>query len=232
MNFFKRLIYTFPEFEAFISSVEDMQLGEYATIDAMQKAFSKDFEVFYSGQPSTVSKSLKPIGTSMQHQITVLQDNFTQFATLPKELEVLKEKRKEFEKIKKEHQDLLDHLNTAKQNTQKAQEALNKNANASDKSKYEANLQKCQNIQNDLEKKYNDNIEPFNQASRQFEASFIESLTKSLSSLAEARQKVANEQRNIALEIASSIDQITDYEDKQIPKLKRLLKDLDYEIVD
>ena len=232
MDFFKRLIYSFPEFEAFITSVEDMQTGEYQTIDAMQKAFAKDFEIFYLKQPSTVSQALKPIGTSMNKQVTVLQDNFSKFSTLPKELEVLKEKRKEYEKVKKEHQDLIDQYNTAKQNTQKAQDALNKNSNSSDKSKFEANLQKCKEIESGLEKKYNDSVEPFNQATKQFEDSFIEILTTKLSALAESRQNVANEQRNIANEIAASIDKITDYEDKQIPQLKRLLKDLDYEIVD
>ena len=232
MDFFKKLIYSFPEFEAMISSLDGMQVGEYAIIEAMDKAFSKDFEVFYLQQPSAVSKPLKPIAAAMKQQVDVLQTNFTTLSTLPKDLQYLKEKRKNYEKIRKEHLELVKNYNNAKANTQKAQDALDKNGNASDKSKLEGNLQKCQNIERDLEKKYNDSLEPFKQKTAENENNFVESFTAALAAAAEARQHVAEQQRNIAKEIAASINQITYYEDKKIPQLKRHLKDLDYEIVD
>ena len=233
MDFFRRLINSYPEFDDLINALNEIQIGEYNIIDGMDKAFSSDFEVFYNNQPPSVSKVLKPIGESMKQQVSILQKNFTQLSVLPNDLQFLREQHKEFDKVKQKHLSINEQYNKSKVQTEKAKENFEKIPEGSpDKVKYEAIYNQLQEKEAAIEKEFNASLENYTQKLKEYENSFVENLSSTLGAVAASRQKVAEEQKQIAHDINEMIKTMTYFEDKQIGKLKQILKDLDFEYVD
>ena len=233
MNFFFSLVKKNPEFDSFITSLEEIQFGEVSLIQELEKTFSEYFNKFSKDFPSEISKGINPIHSLVNNQIGILQQNFLKLNVLPKDLEFLNNKR--FEILKKK-----ENLNNIKEETRKSklkvyniQTSLeNLQKGTLEYEKIQKSLEQAQENENLLINRENEQLLIFEKDLKEFKINFINALCTSLSAAALERKNVAEQLIYIGNEIEKTTNQITNYHDASISSLRRHLQNLEYEVVD
>lgn len=233
MDFFRRLISQYPEFDDMISAIEQMQMGDIQVIDGLTQGFGSNFEKFYSKQPVQVSKAMKPINKSIENEVKILQDSFATLSVLPKDLQFLKSQHAGIQKIREAYMKIQESARKAREAADKAKQNMEAQPNDSpQRAKAEAVYNAALQKEKEEDEKAKSIETEYNESLDQYQAHFIDSLSSTLAAVANQRAEVAAQQRQIAQEIATAIESIEYYQDRDIPKLKQQLNDLDYEIVD
>jgi hypothetical protein len=236
MSIFKNIIGSkFKEYSDFVEAIERLRGHGLGIIDSDGKAFDDGFDRFCRSQASTVSPGVTAVARAGKAQTVAMQNLFTKTAGLEHDLSALK----------RLHENLGKHLSAL----HSAQELAKKSRSSADRAQegltraevkgIEAEVQRIRKHLTDAQAKAEDASRAANtcqlaytQHAIDYKLDFADTFANLLIPVVDAKLEELNELATQAKEFIKATEQISDYEDSCIARLKQRLQELEYQVVE
>ena len=217
---------SFPEYHNAYDAVIQNREAEKDIIDNMTKAFGPDFQKFYKAQPEDLHGGLSSIQQGGVNEGKILTDLHSTLAVLPQDFHVYLDS---FETKRKKQADVEDLESKAKKSDEKAKATEQKLAQLRAKSspdvpKTEAlavQLRSKATADNDKAVEARQKFEEYN---KEYQTNFANTFITMMEAFFEARQKAAKQLSTTGTEIENAVQQLHEYNDKNIASLRERLQ--------